>query len=450
MAERVHWHEGLFLLPQHLQALQRQIYDVAAEERGMARSDAYGLVSSELSEDGLRSLVVRYDRLRAVMPSGVFVDYPGNADLSPLQLGDAFDGNPDGVTVYLGLPLHHEHGANVGEGTDGSSDHRFVVHETERTDENTGDSARPMMVRKLNARLVLSPEADPNLEVIPLVRLRRSAEEAVVQPVPGATAPVLVVGGSVWLGHLLRELSYQAQAASRELSAQLTRTGMSVETLRGAEIAQLLKLQAIGRGSARLSGIAAAPWGFSPRHAYIELSAFIADLAALLPESERRELPAYDHDRIGEVFSTLNAYARSLLAPGAARSYLSTKFAEQDGAWVATLTKDHLERPNEYFLCLQTSVDPGLVTELVQDAATFKLMSQDSAQLRIRGVRLSEERHPPTQLPARSDHRYFRLLRAESETMWERIVGEGAMSIVSPRMDELEITKATLFMTVPS
>ncbi len=450
MAEQVHWHEGLFLLPHHLQALQRQIHDVAAEERSMARTDASGVVESELSSDGLRSMVVRFDRLRAVMPSGAHIDVPGNADLEPLQLGDAFDRSPEGVTVYLGVPLYRAHGANTAESNDGASDRRFLVHETERSDENTGDDARPLLLRSLNARLTLSPDSDANLETIPIVRLQRSVDDDIVKPVPSFTPPLFSVGGSPWLVRMLRELTYQAQAAARELSSQLTRSGMSVETLRGAEIGQFLKLQAIGRGCARLTGIVASPGGVAPRQAYIELVAFIADLSMLLPESDRRELPAYDHGAIGEVFTELDAYARSLLAPGSARTYLSANFTNENGAFVASLSSEHLERPNEYFLCVQTSVDPGLVAELVQDAATFKLMSRDSIKQRIRGVRLAEERHPPTQLPARSDHRYFRLQRSESESMWERITQDSAMAITSPRMAELEIEKITLFMTVPS
>ena len=51
MQEQVHWHEGLFLQPHHLQAMQRQGIERAASERRLRFAYPYGLVEAKLSPD---------------------------------------------------------------------------------------------------------------------------------------------------------------------------------------------------------------------------------------------------------------------------------------------------------------------------------------------------------------------------------------------------------------
>ena len=47
--EQVHWHEGLFLQPHHLQMMQRQVIDQFGAERGLAMPYPWGLIEYRLS-----------------------------------------------------------------------------------------------------------------------------------------------------------------------------------------------------------------------------------------------------------------------------------------------------------------------------------------------------------------------------------------------------------------
>src|SRR2546423_10906354 len=101
----VHWHEGLFLQPHHLQWMQRQFLGQFWSERRLAWPYPYGLVESKLSTDALQNMVVQFDELRVVMPGGLEVNVPENADLAPLDIRQAFLGSSSPFTVSLGIPV---------------------------------------------------------------------------------------------------------------------------------------------------------------------------------------------------------------------------------------------------------------------------------------------------------------------------------------------------------
>lgn len=111
----VHWHEGLFLEPHHMQMMQRRTAEQFCFERRLQRSHPYGLLHCEVSQDELENMRVRLQRLQAVMPSGVVVDVPGNADLPSLDIGEAFKAGGAAINVYLAVPLWFPTRANSAE-----------------------------------------------------------------------------------------------------------------------------------------------------------------------------------------------------------------------------------------------------------------------------------------------------------------------------------------------
>src|SRR2546430_13383061 len=85
----VHWHEGLFIQPHHFQVMQRQLIEQSIGERRLAFPYPYGLIDAKISADALENMLVRFDRLRVVMPSGLEVSVPENAELPALDIKQA-------------------------------------------------------------------------------------------------------------------------------------------------------------------------------------------------------------------------------------------------------------------------------------------------------------------------------------------------------------------------
>jgi type VI secretion system protein ImpJ len=468
---QIHWHEGLFLQPHHLQALQREIVEGGARERRLAWAYPYGVIESRISTDALENLLVRIDRLRAVMPSGVEIDVPGNTDVPALDIKRVFQGSSGSFTVSLAVPLYQpgrpnqvalsSGGAGAGEvrravAEDVRVKRLFRVAEVSRVDENTGENSQPMLVRRLNARLVVDGDDVSDMETIPLVRIMHSAEESSLpRPDPNFVPPCLTLSGSPKLRNLVRDLGTAVETARKDLISQMTRAGFAVENLRGPQILQLIRLQTLNKYAARIpslvsAGLAGAGGSTFPTFdAYMELRELLAELAGLTPERDPWEAPRYDHDNPGVSFLELDRKLRPMLQGNVERKFLKAAFVSDGGVLACTLTDEHLSKPNGYYLGVKTKMDATQLSKLLEDQDRFKLMPRSMVKLNIYGLKLAEERHFPNELPASSDLLYFRVDLGASEKMWERAKGEKALAIRWPEAETFEFQEVALYMTVP-
>jgi len=451
----VHWHEGLFLQPHHLQWMQQQFLEQIRSERRLAWEYPYGVAEAKLSTDALENMLVQFDRLRVVMPSGVELNVPETTDLPPRDIKQVFMSGGGSFVVSLGVPLWYPTRANTLDGQrneDWRVKRLFKVAEIDRPDENTGENAQPMQVRRINARLMLDGDDPTDMEVIPLLRISHTAgqEGGLPRQDPAFMPPCLVIGGSPTLRELCRDLSNQVEARRREMVTKLSRGGVDVEQLRGGQIADTMKLRSLNKFSARLPALVAAP-ATTPLRMYLEFRELIGDLAALEPAQDPFDVAAYDHDNPAIAFGEIAKRLRDLLKKGPAGDVLKVDFVKQEKLMLAALTDEHLTRPNEYFLGIKTKQDPGAVAKLVEDHDQFKFMAKSLVRATIWGVTLTEERNPPLQLPKPTGMNYFRVNRADnasSTRMWEMIRREKAVALRWTDMESSDFA-VTLYMTVP-
>ena len=450
--EQVHWHEGLFLQPHHLQMMQRQVIDQFGAERGLAMPYPWGLIEYRLSADALENKLIQFDRLRVVMPSGLVVDVPHNADLHALDITAVFESASQPFSVSIGVPLWYATRANAIErgARDTRAKRLYQVRDIEWTDENTGENPQPMLVRHINARLLFDDDDHTDLEYLPLLRIARATGEADGAPQQDSQVipPCLLLNGSPVLRDLVRDLAHQVEASRTELIKQLNRGGaFTFDRLRGSQVEQILRLQVLNRSAGRLRQFVQAP-AATPFHVYLELRDLLSGLAGLYPDNDQFEVADYDHDNPSVCFLDLAAKIRRLLRGVVVTPILRVPFRLEGDVLVAALTQEHLTKPNEYFLGIKTRQDPRQVAALVTNPDEFKLMPRSLAGRAIFGVKLQEERYPPFGLPTETDLHYFRLLRADSVRMWQRVTREKAMAIRFPGLETSDFG-VTLYMTVP-
>ena len=462
---QVHWHEGLFLQSHHLQTMQRSENERSERERKLRWSFPYGVIDSRLSLDALENMLVRFDRLRVVMPSGLEVDIPENTDLPALDIKRVFASGSGAFTVSVAVPLWQSQRGNTVDAQSGiSSGARtptgvadstrvkriYKVAEVERLDENTGENRQAVMVRRINAKLVVEGDDTSDMEVLPLVRIAHATGEELGRPQQDKTyvPPCLLLAGSGALRTLLRDLGNQLETTRREQVIELTRGGFSMENLRGIQYEALLRLRTLNVYAGRIPLLATLA-ALTPVEAYLEMRSLHAELAGLAPDRDPWEAPRYDHDNPGVCFFELDRRIRQLLSRAVASKFIKVNF-ERDGAVLAAALEDkHLTKPNDYFLGIKTKADPLALAKLVEDGDKFKLVPRSMERMMIFGVRLAEERHPPYELPAQVGLNYFRLLRTESKSMWDRIVSEKKMALRWPDSEKFEFSEVSLYMTVP-
>jgi type VI secretion system protein ImpJ len=448
---QIHWHEGLFLLPHHLQRMQRGFQEMLWNERRLQWPFAYGLVEARLSNDDLENMRLRFSLLHAVMPGGQEVRFPQDAELPVIDLKQALQARGR-LAIYLGVPLWFDARANSlspNDRADTRSKILYRVVEADVADENTGENYKPVQHRRVNARLLLDDEDRSDLDVIPLLRVTRAAGEEIGLPQrdPEFVGPCLVMGGSPALRELVRELSSQVLASRRELVVQVTRGGFSIDTMRGLQFEQIMRLRTLNRFGARLEALAELPQ-VAPFDVYLELRELLGELAALQPDRDLYDSAPYQHDSPYPAFDEVCAKIRQLLRGGVVPSFLKVAFIPDHGIHRATLNDEHLTRPVDYFLGVRTKEDPRALARLVEDADRFKLMPESMASRAIRGVMLKEERFPPLELPAQSGLYYYRLLRGESGRSWQQIQAEKRIVARWTGHDSADY-ELTLYMILP-
>src|SRR5689334_10759490 len=398
MALQIHWQEGLFLQPHHFQRMQKSLRDEIFSERRLSWAYPHGLIEARISRDELENFRLRFDRLRVMMPSGLEVNFPENAELPSLEIKQAFSKGSGSFTVFLGLPLWQSARANTltGQHADTRSKLLYRVGELECTDENTGENTKPIQVRKLNARLMLDHEDPTEMEMIPLLRIVRATGEDVGLPKedPEFVPPCMVLSGSPVLREMVRDLVAQVEASRKELVVQVTRGGFSIDTMRGVQFEQVMRLRTLGRHGARLESLIEAP-NLTPFTVYLELRELISELAALHPDRDMFDCLPYDHDNPYPCFNELAGKIRQLVRGSVAPSFLKVQFTFADDSYRAALTDEHFLKPSDYFLGIRTKDDPRSLAAYVEDADKFKLMPPSLAGRAIRGVLVKEERFPP-------------------------------------------------------
>ncbi len=455
MSIKIHWQEGLFLQPHHLQRMQKGVEDEIASERRLAWPYPFGLIEARLSRDELENKRVRFDKLRAIMPSGLEVNYPAAAELPSLDIAQAFSKGAGSFTISLGVPLWQNTRANtvpIVQDSDTRAKLLYRVSEVECYDENTGENPKPVQIRKINSRLMFEHEDIADMEILPLLRIVRATGEDVGLPKedPEYVPPCMLLNGSPVLRVMVRDLVSQVEASRKELVVQVTRGGFSVDTMRGVQFEQLMRLRTLNRYSARLPSLIQAPVA-SPFGLYVELRELLGELAALHPDRDEFECSPYLHDNQFLCFRELADKIRNLLRGAVAPSFLKLPFKDVGGILTANFSAEHFSQPNAYFLGIKTKLDPTSLARYAEDGDKFKLMPQSLVARAIRGIELKEERHPPLELPAASDLHYFRLERANSARMWQQIQTEKTAAIRWTG-SELDWSDAnfTLYMTVPA
>ncbi len=453
MSFQIHWHEGLFLQPHHLQRFQKSMLDAVADSRNLTFPYPYGVVEMSLNYDELENKRLHFRKLRVLTRGGLEVDVPKNADLPIIDIKKAFEERPGGFAVALAVPLWVDDRANTIEPGLRSDPRAKLIYravEKEFLDENTGENPKPLMIRRINARLIMEDEDPSDMEVLPLLRIVRSTNEESTVPRqdPDFTPACLTVNASPTLRDIVRDLSAQVEASRKELVVQMTRGGtFDLANLRGLQFEQVWRLRTINRYAAKLLNLSAAP-SITPFQWYLELRELLSELLALYPGSSDYDVMPYDHDNPAMCFRDLSDNIRKYLRGAVAPSYWKVDF-KQDGPYLGAGFEDkHFNVPTDYLLGIRTKQDARGLAALVENRDEFKLMPKSMIERAYFGLPMKEERHPPLELPAAADLHYFRLNRTEGARHWDLMQREKAACIRWPEGETVDY-QISLYMVVP-
>lgn len=420
----VHWHEGMFLRPQHFQLATR--YTVSVSDRGDKWDQHYnwGLRAFELDREALANYRFVARSLEARYRDGTQIAIPDDLVLPALDLKPALS-NSGSITVNLALPLLQSNRSNVGESVDESLA-RFVIDTQNLQDENTGINPQPVKVRRLNVNLRTSDQSNDGYELLPLAKIKRADRAEALPELDESFIPPLL-SCDAW-----RPLR------NRILEPIYDRIGKKLEFLSGQIVTRNINFDSQGQGDRllfeqlRSMNEVFAPLGVSlfaqnrhPFEVYVSLAEIVGKLAIFSRERRLPPLPRYDHDDLATCFWRVKQHIDSCLDIVVEPDYFERAFEGAGMRMQVALEPAWLESGKKIFVGVQTSLTIDECERLLTTGLDMKVGSSTRVDEIFRtgsaGLQFSFCNHPPRSLPRQPGLLYFEVNRDVQPDEWNAV-----------------------------
>lgn len=461
----VHWHEGLFLRPHHLQAWDRHWEERTTASARWSNPHDYGLANIQICPDALAAGFFQINSIRCKMPEGSLIEInPGEATwrrdlrealvdadrtvsntqpasvdvflaVSRLQLGTENVTEPKlyqppgdqmvaGDQMAAGDPVNVLPDAAVGASATGQR--RFESMQVQLHDEVDAASVEPILVRRINAQVMLSSEDMSGYETIRIARVLRGVDGGELARLDERIIPpILQAGGSSTLRNgILSRLHDRLQHRVEMLRDWMNQGGLTSGVLGIDDVRKLMLTQTLQQAASVTDALKRSK-SIHPEHIYLELTRICGSFQWWGADSTAATVPAYDHENLGEVFYQLmhqidsqvkgigrRAYQQRFLVVGGTGAHGSI-----DEAW---LSREHT---------LVLGVRRGDLSEsqlerlLLAGELDCKWGSQRQVdglfRQRVAGVELQPSRHDTSKLPPTQQWSYFDL--HDSGPAWEDV-----------------------------
>jgi len=409
---RVVWHEGMHLAQHHFQLQSRYFEDSLHFAVTHLFYQPHGLIGMELDAEALRNGTVSVVHARGVMPDGLAFHCPDGDPLpAPLEIRELFSPTQDSHLVYLTIPPYES-----GQGNEGT-DRRYTLTSEFVRDEATGRDEREVQFGRKNLRLSLEPGA---LVALPLARVRRDGAGHFIYD-PDYVPPCLQIAASPRLTGLVTRLVEMLDAKSESMLQDRRAERKGVAEYASHEVANFWLAHTIHSSLAPLR-YHRDTRGSHPEQLYLELARLAGALCTFALDSHPRNVPAYDHERLGDCFAALERHIRSHLEVIVPSSYVAIPLA-RSAAYLhqGAVADPRCFGPSRWILGVRSSVgEANIITGVPQ---LVKVCSQKHILRLVKeafaGLTLEHLPSPPAGIAPRVDTQYFNIQKAGP--CWEAI-----------------------------
>ncbi|MCI0381267.1 MAG: type VI secretion system baseplate subunit TssK [Gemmataceae bacterium] len=422
----VHWHEGMFLRPQHFQTAQRHWSQLLQHNVSWDNHYSWGLRSLELDLDALANYRCVVRSLEARLRDGTLVVISPEDTFPALNLRNAFE-RQSSVTVYLGVSVFHLGRPNVS--AQGPADQaRYVVDSLDLEDENSGQNPQSIPVRRLHVKLLLSGQPLAGYETLPLARLERSTRaEATPQLDEAYFPPVLACDAFRPLhANVLMSVFDRIGKKMELLADQVVSRGITFDSNSQGDAITFNQLRELNQAYTTL-GVMAFARGIHPLLAYVELCRLAGQLAIFGKEPRPADLPAYDHDDLAKCFFHVKQQIDTSLDIFVEPEYQERAFVGAGMRMQISLEPAWLESQWRMFLGVRSPIDVKECVGLLTQAGKLDMKIGSSARVDTifrqgsAGLRFTHTAHPPRALPLPQGQAYFEVLRESTDAEWQQV-----------------------------
>ncbi len=430
--QRICWHEGMFLLPQHFQQWDR-CRDEDERRRWFAgRPYAYGFTRLRVDEGALAAGTLSLLEAGGVLPDGTCFAAPDLSSPPPARpCADLLGPDRDRLRVFLGVtgPQYGRPAASADGAVDGRAT-RYRLRPCTVRDDLEGGEERELQVQELQLRLLFADDDRGGCSCLPLGTVARSAEGGLTldrTDIP----PCLTLAASDALADCLRRVVQLVAAREAEMAEQRRQRVAGHVEYSVSEITSVLTQQAVNGHLPVLLQYQREPT-CHPFDLYQDLVRMIGQLCTFTSDRRSRDLPAYAHDGLGDTFGALEEAVRGLLGSSAPTRYVPLPLQTQKGGIHTTVLPEVVQADHRIFL----SVGCGLPAERVGQEVPAKAKVTSTGRIgalmarSLRGLQLHFLSVPPSEIPVQPDRSYFELERQGEH--WESILETASIAIYLP------------------
>jgi type VI secretion system protein ImpJ len=442
VTDKVAWAEGVLLLPQHFQQLDRYHEGLLGARLQALEPASWGALRIELDLRALQQGLVALTAFEGILPDGTPLNLEqasGSRLPTARAVAQHFPAAQHALAVYLAMPLERSGINNYGSEADAL---RYALSQQRLCDAARDDRHAEVQLAVPNLRLLFGDESRSGCSALQIAELVRDAQgELALSPTFVPTS--LRISASPVLVARLEQLLRAGVGRLRFLSEARRVTGEGRVEFTSADVTRYLQLNALNTMLPGLHYLARAGEA-APRTAFLLLSQFAGQLATFVPEVDMSEPLDFDFSDLSATFGKLFDLCDHLLAACDNERFVSCTLSARDGGrYYADLKDVRLERCERFLLAVESTLPrPLLVEEIVQRG---KVASHGDIEFvltkNVGGVAVVESERPPSELPVKPGLVYFELPDASADVYFRHVQKDRNVVVWIPKtIDPAQVT----------
>ncbi len=423
----------MFLTPHHFQQWDRYYDRLLSERFRLTSPFGWGCVELTIDTDGLSNGTFSLLRLCGIMPDGLIINMP-DEDLSPQSrvVGESFEVTMDHLDVYIGIAADKSGSANISmdDGKESSVEGRamrYAMKTSDFVDNTTGENRREVSVAGKSFKLFFSGEQMSDYTTLKIAEVIRTPGGSLVLR-ESYVPPCMTIAASPYLVNLARNLLDILKAKSSMLEGICRDVAESAK----ADAVKLSLLRTVNATIPQLAHICRQT-SIDPERLYLIVSQLAGELASYSPKVKVGDIPAYHHSDLSPVFSSLEKMIRFVVEGVSETETVSIPLEEiRPHIWLGRTTDDRLFETSRFYLVVSGDLPDNELSDIVP--VRFKAGASEDLELIINaampGVRLYHNPRPPSSIPIKEGHQYFRL--DDQGSFWEAVLRSRSIAFYVP------------------
>jgi len=415
------WSKGVFLSPQHLQAQDRFFEDTLRFLSGALAYANWGFTSLQIDPAGLSEGRLSVSEASGIFPDGLMLDCPAS-DAPPASrtLEKSFPEGSKTCAFFLAVPQDRPGGLNVAL-TRGGLNTRFYSELQMLRDENSSGVEKPVSLARKNLQILAEGENLEGSVLLPLAQVEKT-ESGGYRLDPKYVPPTLSIKGAELLTGILRGQIETLISRSGQLAGARRQRNQSLADFSASDIANFWLLYTLNVHLPVLRHLYDSA-KVHPEALYLQMLSLAGALTTFSSKIEPRDLPRYEHEKLGQCYLALDAIIAELLDTVVPSNFVALPLKLlRASVYAASIDKDRYFENSRPYLAISSDLKEadliGRVPGLCKACSATHI--EQLIRAALPGLKLTHVPVPPRAIPVKLRYQYFSI--EKSGPSWEAVV----------------------------